>query len=179
MHQEGWQVTGLDATVSADVLAQARDRYPVLSGTLPHADLTPASFHVITMWQSLEHVHDPLAVLQEARRLLMPGGGLLVTVPNIAGASFRWFGSAWFGLDLPRHLTHFTPVTLYRMMHRAGFQVGPLRMVRHPGWIRRSAALAAVSWRNSLLRTRFGAGLAAWYAYWTYQADCLLITGRR
>lgn len=179
MHQHGWQVVGLDRLVSDELAAQAAGRYPILSGTLPHPDLVPASFDVITMWQSLEHVHDPLALLHEARRLLMPGGGLLVTVPNIAGVSFRWFGPAWFGLDLPRHLTHFTPVTLYRMLHRAGFQVGPPQMVRHPAWVQRSARLARSSWRRTLLRARLGARLADWYAYLTYQADCLRIVAQR
>ena len=51
-------------------------------------------------------------VLREARDLLAPGGKLVVAVPNIDSLPFRWFGRHWFGLDLPRHLTHFTPASL-------------------------------------------------------------------
>ena len=48
---------------------------------------------------------------------------LLVVAPNIDSLPFRWFGSAWNGLDLPRHLTHFAPWTLQLLLERAGFTV--------------------------------------------------------
>ncbi|HZU38768.1 MAG TPA: class I SAM-dependent methyltransferase [Gemmataceae bacterium] len=182
-HAQGWEVTGVDMVVPTEVMRRAGNRYPILLGSLPHPDLEAASFDVVTMWQSLEHVHDPLTLLHEVRRLLLPGGKLLVTVPNIDGASSRWFGAAWVGLDLPRHLTHFSPATLHRLLQRAGFHVGPVGMVRHPAWIRASAQLARQrfggAWWHSLLRTRFGSGLAAWYAYLTFQSDCLLVTAER
>ena len=95
------------------------------------------------MWQALEHVHDPLRVLCEAHRLLVPGGKIVVAVPNMDSLPYRWFGRAWQGLDLPRHLTHFSPRTLHKMLQRAGFQVGPVRMVRHSNWLRASAALSS------------------------------------
>src|SRR5262249_8349053 len=75
----------------------------------------------------------------EARRLLAPGGKVIVAVPNIDSLQFRWFGAAWYGLDLPRHLTHFTPDTLKAMLQRAGFGVRRMRMVRHSDWLRSSA----------------------------------------
>src|SRR5438552_578873 len=94
------------------------------------------------LWHSLERVHFPLAVLREVRRLLVPGGQLFRAVPNIDSLPFRWFGSAWYGLDLPRHLTHFAPWTLHLMLERAGFRVGQIQMVRHSQWLRSSARLA-------------------------------------
>jgi 2-polyprenyl-3-methyl-5-hydroxy-6-metoxy-1,4-benzoquinol methylase len=180
MAQQGWQVTGIDVIVPEELARRAAGRFPVLAGSLPHADLAPRTFDVITMWQSLEHVHDPLAVLHEARRLLVPGGQLLISVPNLASASFGWFGANWFGLDLPRHLTHFTPTTLHRMLQRAGFHVSSIRMIRHSSWMRHSAhrrvRRSKVSWRQRLLRARLGSTLAAWYAYLTFQSDSMHFT---
>ena len=69
------------------------------------------------------------------------GGQLLVGVPNIDSLPYRWFGPTWYGLDLPRHLTHFSPWTLQQMLER-GFQLQPVRMVRHSDWMRSSAKLA-------------------------------------
>ena len=97
---------------------------------------------MVTMWHSLEHVHRPLAILREAYRLLVPGGKIVVATPNLESLPFYWFGSSWFGLDLPRHLTHFTPKALREMLETAGFRVESVRMLRHADWLRSSARLA-------------------------------------
>src|SRR5262249_34256030 len=112
MHKQGWSRVGLDTSEAAVRSIRSELGLAAPVGTLPHPELAPESFDVITMWHALEHVHAPLDVLREAHRLLAPGGRLLVAVPNIASWPFRWFGRDWFGLDLPRHLTHFEPETL-------------------------------------------------------------------
>jgi SAM-dependent methyltransferase len=183
MHQQGWQVTGLDICTTAIQRIRTELGLRAFVGTLPHPELRPASFDVITMWHSLEHVHTPLEVLQEAHRLLVPGGKLLVAVPNIDSLPFRWFGSAWYGLDLPRHLTHFAPWTLHLILERADFGVGPIRMVRHSDWLRSSAKLACQSARHSFghrwLIAKPVSRLTAWYCYLSSQSDCMIVTAER
>jgi SAM-dependent methyltransferase len=142
MADQGWSVTGLDASVGAVRRVQEELGLAALVGTLPHPDLDPGSFEVVTMWHSLEHVHDPVGILREAFKLLVPGGKLVVACPNVEGWPFKWFGKSWFGLDLPRHLTHFTPATLAETLAVAGFQVEAVRMIRHSDWLRSSAKLA-------------------------------------
>src|SRR5262249_60152055 len=99
--------------------------------------------------------------------------------PNIDSLPFRWFGHAWFGLDLPRHLTHFAPWTLQLMLERAGFQVGPIRMVRHSDWLRSSAKLAFATGRASLLQRWLPAKppsrLAPWYSFFSPQPDSIRV----
>lgn len=185
MDRNGWDVTGLDAFPAPVHRIRARLGLPVLVGTLPHPQLRPASFDVITMWQSLEHVHYPREVLQEAHDLLAPGGKLLVAVPNIESVPFAWFGQSWFGLDLPRHLTHFSPVTLRWMLERTGFRVGPVRMIRQSGWMRASAHIASQGGRKlrsdwlRLFRNKHVSRLGTWYTYFTQQCDCLMVTAER
>jgi SAM-dependent methyltransferase len=183
MNKLGWQVTGLDTSPVA-VARIRRDRgLQALVGSLPHPQLERGSFDVITMWHSLEHVHEPLEVLKAAHALLSPGGKLLVAVPNIDSLAFRWFGMAWYALDLPRHLTHFSPQTLPLMLERAGFRPRPVQMVRHGNWMRSSAQRALQlanpahpdPWHRWLTRKPV-ARLATWYSYWTNQTDCMLIT---
>jgi 2-polyprenyl-3-methyl-5-hydroxy-6-metoxy-1,4-benzoquinol methylase len=183
MREQGWEVTGVDVSAAVVQRLRAQSRLRVLAGSLPHPALRPESFDVITMWQSLEHVHEPLTVLTGAHRLLVPGGRLYVAVPNIDSLAFRWFGTAWYGLDLPRHLTHFTPWTLHVMLEQAGFRVGPVRMLRHSQWLRRSATVAKESRRGPYwhrwLTAKPAARAATWYSYVTRQTDCILVMAER
>lgn len=183
MRRQGWAVTGLD--VSAAVVEGLQNQFGlhVLHGSLPHPELETAAFDVITMWQTLQQAHMPCDVLREAHRLLAPGGKLVVAVPNIDSLPFRCFGQVWYGLNLPRHLTHFAPWTLYLMLHRAGFRVGPVRMTRHSGWLRSSARLACRSpqagrWHR-WLRGKPLSRLITWYSQWTNQADGMLVVAER
>jgi hypothetical protein len=75
------------------------------------------------MWHVLEHLTDPLAAIQRARTLLTDDGRLLISVPNLASLQARLFGPDWLHLDLPRHLFHFTPRSLERLLERSGFRV--------------------------------------------------------
>ncbi|HEX5269290.1 MAG TPA: class I SAM-dependent methyltransferase, partial [Gemmataceae bacterium] len=183
MHRQGWRVTGVDLSRAAVGHVRGELGLPALLGSLPHPDLRPASFDVITMWHSLEHVHRPMAVLEEAYRLLVPGGQLLVAVPNIESLAFRWFGSAWYALDLPRHLTHFAPWSLRMMLENVGFTVGRIRMVPHNNWLHTSAKLSAGSrgsprWHR-LFTARPLSRLATWYCYLTSQSDAMIVTAQR
>jgi 2-polyprenyl-3-methyl-5-hydroxy-6-metoxy-1,4-benzoquinol methylase len=179
----GWDVTGLDTSPAA-VRAVTEDLgLKAHVGTLPHSQLRPCSFEVVTMWHSLEHVHDPLGVLREAYHLLVPGGRLVVACPNIESWAFRRYAESWFGLDLPRHLTHFTPTTLGRMLQTAGLRVMDVRGVRHSGWLRASARRAIATplgdWLDRVFQWKPAAKVAAWAVYAAGQSDSLLAVAER
>ena len=183
MQQRGWKVTGLDTSEQAVQRIRTELGLSALVGTLPHAEMGDESFDLITMRHSLEHVHQPLEVLRAAYRLLAPGGQLVVAVPNIDSLPFKWFGRNWRGLDLPRHLTHFTPDTLQLMLARAGFEVGRVHMVRRRMGFRASAQLATRDARTPRwqrwLRARPLANLATWYAYLWYRSDAMVVRATR
>jgi SAM-dependent methyltransferase len=179
MRRLGWSVTGIN--VSAATAGRFRvDGSLQVAGTLPQPELVPGSFDVITLRHTLEHAHQPREVLTEAYRLLTDGGKLLVVVPNIDSAAYRWFHGDWVGLDVPRHLTHFAPMTLSLMLERVGFRIGDVRMPSHSKWLRQSARRVGDQRRHPYwhrwLATRLGARLASWYASLTRQGDCLVAT---
>jgi SAM-dependent methyltransferase len=183
MAQQSWKVTGIDTSTMAIQRVRSELGLRALVGTLPHPELKPASFEAITMWHSLEHVHEPLEVLQEAHRLLVPGGRIVIAVPNIDSLPFRWFGSAWYGLDLPRHLVHFAPWTLHLMLEQAGFRGCPIRMVRHSDWMRWSAKLACqresgLRWHRWVTKKPWSR-LAACYCQLSKQSDCMVVSAER
>lgn len=183
MAEQGWKVVGLDASVGAVREVQEALGLQALVGTLPHPDLERESFDVITMWHSLEHVHDPMLILREANRLLVPGGRLLIAVPNIESWPFQWFRKSWFGLDLPRHLTHFDPRTLRMALEGANFRVESIRGLRHSDWLRSSARLASrdssTTWWKRLLKNKPLARMGAWLCYAFGRADCMLAVAEK
>ena len=67
--------------------------------SLPHDELSAGDFDVITMWHSLEHVHEPLEVLRPRMTCSRPAG-IVVAVPNIDSAAVPSVRPAWFGSRL-------------------------------------------------------------------------------
>lgn len=179
MRRQGWNVCGLDSDLEVIDRLRREHGIPGVVGSLPHPELPDEAFDAVTMWQSLEHVHQPLETLRAAHRLLTPDGKLIVATPNIDSLAFRWFGPAWSGLDLPRHLLHFSPWTIRLCLYRSGFRSIRVRMVRRSGWLRDSARIAArLQARLPLglrcLHGRAAATLVSWYGQLTKQADCLI-----
>ncbi len=172
MHALGWSVVGLDPSETAVTYVRQRG-FDAYLGTLPHPDWTSERFEAIVMRQALEHVHQPLDTLRAAQRLLTPGGTLIATVPNFESLASRRFRAAWYGLDLPRHLTHFTPATLRLMLEQAGFERIDIRQEQHHSWIRHSAERGdGVAAR--ILRTRLGSSLVGTWGRLCGRAEGIL-----
>jgi SAM-dependent methyltransferase len=87
-------------------------------------------FAAVVFWHSLEHLSDPKRAVEEARRLLVPGGVLIIAVPNVASFQARLFGDRWLALDLPRHLVHLADRALVDGLTEAGFEVERTSSVR-------------------------------------------------
>lgn len=120
MKDLGWQAEGLDFDPQS--VASARARGLVFhQGGLPQQHFAEASFDALTLSHCIEHVHDPLAWLAEARRILKPGGRLALATPNNASFGHATFGESWFALDPPRHLHLFNSAAMTTLMQRAGF----------------------------------------------------------
>ncbi|HEX5928548.1 MAG TPA: class I SAM-dependent methyltransferase [Solirubrobacterales bacterium] len=77
----------------------------------------------VVFWHSLEHLPEPGAALERAAALLVPGGVLVVAVPNSASLQARVFGDRWFALDLPRHLVHLTAAALQDRLRSLGLRI--------------------------------------------------------
>ena len=116
----GWDAEGLD--VDPKAVANARGKgLTVHLGQLADQRIADESFDLVLMSHVIEHVHDPLALLRECRRVLRKDGLLVVFTPNTESWGYRRLGANWMGLDPPRHLIVFNPQTLECLARRAGF----------------------------------------------------------
>ena len=120
---DGWQVEGVEISEYAAQIANEQYGLKVHVGTLETANFPEQSFAAVTMWDVLEHLHNPAETLTEIYRILEPGGTVTIRVPNMASWFARIFGRYWAGLDAPRHLYFYSPETLAETLQQAGFQV--------------------------------------------------------
>ena len=118
---EGYDALGIEPSVWMCELAKRLYNANVLPGTLDDTEFEDDSFDIITMWDVLEHVPDPMATLKKVKRILKPGGFLIVNYPNIADPLAKLFGRKWWFL-LSVHLFYFTPETLSSYMKHLGFE---------------------------------------------------------
>lgn len=127
----GWQVMGVEPDPTAAAIARARG-LDVRLGQIEFLDGMAEGFDVVTLSHVIEHVHDPIALLERCRVLLRPGGWLWIDTPNLKSFGHRRYGPAWMHLDPPRHLVLFTPNSLALALERAGYgslQLAPWRPV--------------------------------------------------
>jgi SAM-dependent methyltransferase len=119
----GWDAYGLDPNLKA--ISLARKLVPgdrLLHGHVESSPFPPGSLDVVTMWEVLEHTEDPVNLLKMVRSLLSPDGIILISVPNFNSLESRIFRQYWIGLDVPRHLYHFGPSTLDKMLEKVGLK---------------------------------------------------------
>lgn len=104
----GWDVTGVEPspTLARKAEQLLGGRGAVVCATLEDSSLPRAAFDVVTLWDVLEHVPDPLPFLLEAASRLRSGGHLFLNVPDLDSLQARLMRSRW-PLLLPEHLNYF------------------------------------------------------------------------
>lgn len=121
-----WDVSGLDPDPAAVAYCLSQG-LEVFQGSILDV---PANrrYDVITLNHVIEHVQDPVSLLLECKRRLVPGTGrLMIMTPNLNSLGHRWFGRYWRGLETPRHLLLFSIPSLRKFVLRAGLRVNSLR----------------------------------------------------
>jgi SAM-dependent methyltransferase len=135
---EGYEVEGLEPDPGTSAGARERAGLPVRTGTLEDAAYAPGSFDVVVLWHVLEHLDSPRRAIEEARRILRPGGVLGVETPAIDTLWFRVLRSRWRQL-IPDHYFFFGRETLTRLIESEGFQLLELEKVGRPMSLRFAA----------------------------------------
>ncbi|MFO7679373.1 MAG: class I SAM-dependent methyltransferase [Chloroflexota bacterium] len=117
----GWRATGVEPSDWAAGVAQARG-LNVIVGTQQAPELQDKRFHVITMWDVIEHVADPAAEMAQAYQLLEPGGWLVLHTMDIDSLTARLMGGRWpWFMDM--HLHYFSQKTMANMLAQNGYEV--------------------------------------------------------
>jgi SAM-dependent methyltransferase len=148
VRSRGWAVTGTEISPYAVKAAQA-DGLTVVEGEVWEARFPPGAFDVVTCWHALEHARDPRRLLEDAHRVLVAGGWLVLATPNLDDRIFRTVYPLLRGRrlrlfdpeDREIHLFHFSARTLRALVESVGFAVRAVGFDRG----------AAVVWPKALL----------------------------
>jgi 2-polyprenyl-3-methyl-5-hydroxy-6-metoxy-1,4-benzoquinol methylase len=120
--RRGFEVTGVEYSAFACQRARATlgDHGRVLEGEIGVVAHEAGTYDVCIACDVIEHVRAPLAFLGDVRRLLRPGGILLVATPSIDSWSARVLGKRWMEFKA-EHLFYYAPDTIARELRAAGF----------------------------------------------------------
>jgi len=124
---DSWELYGIEIDPKQADRARQMTRAQIFTGDLFEVSFPPQSFDVVTGFHVLEHLDRPLERLAKIYELLKPKGIFYLGIPNVGSWEARLFRSYWFGLELPRHLYHYSPQSLRRVMSTAGFHECLLR----------------------------------------------------
>ncbi len=125
MREAGWNVQGLEPSASMRAVAEDRLGQPIAPSGILDFEGPRGSEHydLITLWDVLEHLPDPVAALARARDWLAPGGRIVLETQNVASATARLLGRRWHHYKHAEHLVHFSPRTLRRALEEADLRM--------------------------------------------------------
>ena len=126
MKTNGWSVTGLEPDEAARAKAES------LYGIVPQPShnifsLPSNSYDAITMWHVLEHVHQLHEYIGQLKNMLISSGKIFIAVPNYTSYDAKHYGQYWAAYDVPRHLYHFSPVSMKRLVEQHGLTIKKIK----------------------------------------------------
>ncbi len=116
MANHGWQVTGLDPALP---LSTESGTVSFIQGTFSDLSKKNEYYDVITLWDVVEHVENPLALIVEATHWLAPNGLVVIETGNYQSVGRITAGGKWWNYQLD-HRWYLAPPQLKEMMANAG-----------------------------------------------------------
>jgi len=117
-----WDATALELNETSS-RQLAAEGYKVIVKHLELSDLGSEGFDLISFWEVLEHLKNPAEVLASAKRLLAPGGLILIMVPNAGSLVTRLLHEKSNTFGGHSHLNHFNAESLTLLCQNAGLQI--------------------------------------------------------
>jgi SAM-dependent methyltransferase len=131
--RNGFQAEGIELNETAAAVARAAG-FSVFTGQLD--DFAPAAlFDVAVLSNVLEHALDPKAMLRSVGRVLKAEGQVWISCPNSQSWLRSVFGRHWINWHVPFHITHFSRVTLHRLLESSGFGHIRIRQITPALWV--------------------------------------------
>ena len=128
---KGWECHGCEIVPKDADLARRRYADRIVTGSFEDYPLREDYFDVIALQDVFDHFRDPLPALAKCRRMLKPGGLIVIKVHNISCLYAKLCGRRFYALLPPSHLFYYDGKTLPRILTSVGFHVVDSRFIGH------------------------------------------------
>ncbi len=128
--QRGWQTEGID--ISEYAVKKAQEKGLAATTATLESYQSAKKFDVIVMQDLIEHVKDPVDVINRAKNLLAENGLLLFTTPDAGSLWARVWNKNWHAFVPPQHLFYFSAKNLGSILEKNGFKV--VHSAHHGKW---------------------------------------------
>ncbi|QQG43504.1 MAG: class I SAM-dependent methyltransferase [Candidatus Daviesbacteria bacterium] len=120
--RKGYQPVGIEPSPELSKIASKAHGVKVINDFFENVKFPIESFHLVSMFDSIEHMLNPQASLKKAAALVKPGGFLVITTPDINSLSAKLFYKYWFHLK-NEHYYYFNKEILKNLLLKNGFTV--------------------------------------------------------
>ncbi len=121
--ERGWNCHGLE--ILPEYIKFAQENFALENLRLESLDESLSydanTFDVITLWDLIEHLRNPLDCLKRIHHVMKPGGLLVMWTPNVKNAVF--LKENWIGYETLQHFYFFSRDSLNQMLEKAGFKI--------------------------------------------------------
>lgn len=117
----GWKTKGVEISKYAAMLAQDKG-LDVIHGSIENMKVSPQFFDVVTMWDVVEHMPDPIVNLKIAHDILKPEGLLVLNTPDSGSLYAKLLGKRWHLLVPPEHIHYFNNKSIESVLSICGFE---------------------------------------------------------
>ncbi len=120
---ENWEGIGIETATKRAEFGRKQYRVEILEGYYSHGQIQAGNFDLITLNHVLEHLPDPVGLLNRLLDAnLAPGGICYIEVPRENSWQAKLAGKNWMHWDIPKHLTHWTEAGLLSQMELLGYR---------------------------------------------------------
>jgi len=123
MQNKGYHVDGLEISEYAAQIASEKVNTSIITGDLTNTSFKSTQFNIVTFWDVLEHIYDPVESLKRVSRIIKNDGVLVVETLNISSLTVKILKEKWPLYYPPYHIYYYNQSSMIRLLHRAGFQI--------------------------------------------------------
>ena len=152
----GFDAYGIEANMAMVQWCQERG-LDVQSKSIEALSGAGERYDIIIFSAVLEHIEDPLSILVQCKKLLLPDGIMAISQAAYDGLLPKVFPWGWYGWQPQEHFWHFNKRSLQRMTSRAGLEVQrSIRNNLHHPWFKKGSILELVGRNIAALIARVG-----------------------
>jgi 2-polyprenyl-3-methyl-5-hydroxy-6-metoxy-1,4-benzoquinol methylase len=165
MKNAGYTVYGIELNENARDYSKQKFQLEILPPNYLVEEKFQNKFSIASMWHVLEHIYNPSQYLEHIYNVLHKDGILVIAVPNYTSTDANHYNENWAGYDVPRHLWHFSPTTIKKLLERNGFQYQQTYRLPFDSFY---VSMLSESYQNSNFGVIKGVffGFTSWLASW-------------